>query len=45
MSYEINHQIGVKASPEEIYKTLTETGWSTRPELIGLGRPQSITVL
>jgi uncharacterized protein YndB with AHSA1/START domain len=24
MSYEINHQIGVKASPEEIYKTLTE---------------------
>lgn len=24
MSYEINHQIGVKASPEEIYLTLTE---------------------
>jgi uncharacterized protein YndB with AHSA1/START domain len=25
MSYGINHQIGVKASPEEIYKALTET--------------------
>jgi uncharacterized protein YndB with AHSA1/START domain len=24
MKYEINHQIGVKASPEKIYKTLTE---------------------
>jgi hypothetical protein len=24
MSYEINFQVGVKASPEEIYKTLTE---------------------
>lgn len=24
MSYEINLQVGVKASPEEIYKTLTE---------------------
>jgi uncharacterized protein YndB with AHSA1/START domain len=25
MSYGINHQAGVKASPEEIYKALTET--------------------
>jgi uncharacterized protein YndB with AHSA1/START domain len=24
MSYEINHQVGVKATPEEIYRTLTE---------------------
>ena len=34
MSYGINHQVGVKASPEEIYKALTETGklaqwWTT----------------
>jgi len=25
MSYGINHQVGIKASPEEIYKALTET--------------------
>jgi uncharacterized protein YndB with AHSA1/START domain len=25
MSYGINHQVGIKASPEEIYKYLTET--------------------
>jgi uncharacterized protein YndB with AHSA1/START domain len=25
MSYEINHQVGIKAPPEEIYKTITET--------------------
>ena len=25
MSYEINHQVGIKASPEEIYSALTET--------------------
>ena len=34
MSYGINHQVGLKASPEEIYKALTETGklaqWWTR---------------
>ena len=34
MSYGINHQVGVKASPEEIYKYLTETAklaqwWTT----------------
>jgi hypothetical protein len=34
MSYGINHQVGIKASPEEIYKALTETGklaqwWTT----------------
>jgi len=26
MSYGINHQMGIKASPEEIYKALTECG-------------------
>jgi uncharacterized protein YndB with AHSA1/START domain len=25
MNYEINHQVGIKASPEEIYETLTAT--------------------
>lgn len=25
MSCRINHQVGIKASPEEIYKALTET--------------------
>ena len=25
VNYGINHQVGVKASPEEIYKALTET--------------------
>src|ERR1700722_6659173 len=34
MSYGINHQVGVKASPEEIYKHLTQTAkpaqwWTT----------------
>jgi uncharacterized protein YndB with AHSA1/START domain len=34
MSYGINHQVGVKASPEEIYKYLTKTAklaqwWTT----------------
>jgi hypothetical protein len=29
MSYEINHQIAVKASPEEIYKTLTDVSRSS----------------
>jgi hypothetical protein len=34
MSYGINHQVGVKASPKEIYKYLTETAklaqwWTT----------------
>ena len=34
MSYGINHRVGLKASPEVIYKVLTETGklvqWWTR---------------
>jgi hypothetical protein len=25
MSWGVNHQVGIKASPEEIYKALTET--------------------
>jgi hypothetical protein len=38
MSYETNHQIGVKASPEEIYKTLTDVSRSSLPVSLLLTR-------